>query len=639
MTTEQYVLAAIFEHDYLVRTLGDVAHKNDVALTELVANAWDAGASLVRITIPEAREQALVVEDDGVGLTPEQFHDRWMRLGYDRLAQQGSRVAFPPGRAGNRTAYGRNGIGRHGLLCFNNEYTVVTTSSGRRSQFVVTTQSADQPFVLKSEHIEPGEGNGTRLEVIVQKNLPDPTRILELISARFLHDPQFRIEINGETVPLESHVGLVDSRVIEIDGITLHLHFLDTQVAARTTLYQGIAFWQAGRLVGEPSWSLGKDALIDGRTRFAKRYTGVVKTNDLAPFVNEEWTGFKTDPVIDKVYAAVAVYVQEQFAKVASEHIDETKRLVKEDFRARVEALSPLGRYEVDQAIETIAVSYPTARPETLAIAVDAVIKLESSRSGRELLQKFATMSESDIEGLNLLLTQWTVRDALCVLDEIDKRLSVIEALRKLSTDSHTDELAVLHPLLTAARWVFGPEYESAEFTSNRQLQSVVKTLFRRQLPTAEFLNSKKRPDIVILPDATVSLTGTEGFHPETGLAVVTKVLIIELKKGKSTIGRDERNQATGYVEDLLGCGAAIGNPYVIAFVVGHSVTDKLQPLSTVKGADDIERGQVRIATYSQLIDTAERRLFGLRSKLNERYEGVPGMELASRAKQQDLAI
>jgi len=158
-------------------------------------------------------------------------------------------------------------------------------------------------------------------------------------------------------------------------------------------------------------------------------------------------------------------------------------------------------------------------------------------------------------------------------------------------------------------------------------------------LPTAEFLNSKKRPDIVILPDATVSLTGTEGFHPETGLAVVTKVLIIELKKGKSTIGRDERNQATGYVEDLLGCGAAIGNPYVIAFVVGHSVTDKLQPLSTVKGADDIERGQVRIATYSQLIDTAERRLFGLRSKLNERYEGVPGMELASRAKQQDLAI
>ena len=44
-----------------------------VALTELVANAWDAGAYNVFITIPSDLDKELIVEDDGCGLTPQQF--------------------------------------------------------------------------------------------------------------------------------------------------------------------------------------------------------------------------------------------------------------------------------------------------------------------------------------------------------------------------------------------------------------------------------------------------------------------------------------------------------------------------------------------------------------------------------------
>ncbi len=38
--------------------------------------------------------------------------------------------------------------------------------------------------------------------------------------------------------------------------------------------------------------------------------------------------------------------------------------------------------------------------------------------------------------------------------------------------------------------------------------------------------------------------------------------------------------------------------------------------------------GKIRIATFDQLVDTAEKRLFGLRKKLDARYDDVPGMEL-----------
>jgi histidine kinase/DNA gyrase B/HSP90-like ATPase len=638
MTEQQYGFGSLlFEDDYLVRTLGDVAHKADVALTELVANAWDAGASIVDIIIPDSRDELLIVKDDGTGLTTEQFYSRWMKLGYNRVKHQGRKVHFPQGRNGNRLAYGRNGIGRHGLLCFNNEYTVITSSEGACSNFVITTKNESQPFVLKSQKEEPATDHGTRLEVVVSKNLPDPERILQVISARFLHDPEFRITINGNTVPLEEHVGLINTCDITIDGVKLKLHFLDSRKAARSTIYQGIAFWQAGRLVGEPSWTLGRDAVIDGRTRFAKQYTGVVKTDDLADYVKEDWTGFKNDPLIDKIYSAVSDYVLEQFAEIARTNLDDTKRQLKEEFHESVSSLSVLGQYEVNEAIENIILRHPTARPESTSIAIETVIEIEKTRSGRELIQKLSQMDEEDIEGLNLLLDQWSVKDALCVLDEIDKRISVIEAIRKLSSDKTVDELSVLHPLVTDARWLFGPEYDSPEYTSNRQLQTVAKILFKKQLKTDDFVNHKKRPDIVILPESTISLTGIESFDSDTEMATLTKVLIVELKKGASRLGREERNQAQGYVEDLIGCGAVIGNPYIHAFVVGEKHAEKLQPTCKIQNADEVEQGQVRIATYAQLVDTAERRLFRLRNKLNDRYDGVSGVELVKKATQEIL--
>lgn len=46
---------SLFEENYLTRTLGRIAQDPDVALTELVANAWDAGASLVDLTMPSGK--------------------------------------------------------------------------------------------------------------------------------------------------------------------------------------------------------------------------------------------------------------------------------------------------------------------------------------------------------------------------------------------------------------------------------------------------------------------------------------------------------------------------------------------------------------------------------------------------------
>ncbi|MGA2298950.1 MAG: ATP-binding protein, partial [FCB group bacterium] len=94
--TDLFVQGSFFEEDYLIRTLGSLVNSPEIALTELIANAWDAGATKVNIVIPDNYKKKLTIEDNGSGLTKEQFHNRWMRLGYNRIKHQGKNVLFPP---------------------------------------------------------------------------------------------------------------------------------------------------------------------------------------------------------------------------------------------------------------------------------------------------------------------------------------------------------------------------------------------------------------------------------------------------------------------------------------------------------------------------------------------------------------
>ena len=123
--------AVYFEENYIFRNNKSITSNNDIALTEFVANAWDAGAHNVSITIPYEEHSEIIVEDDGTGMSDDEFRSRWMTLNYDRQKRQGKEVTFPPDTdATKRIAYGRNGIGRHGMLCFADSYTVETWKDG-----------------------------------------------------------------------------------------------------------------------------------------------------------------------------------------------------------------------------------------------------------------------------------------------------------------------------------------------------------------------------------------------------------------------------------------------------------------------------------------------------------------------------
>lgn len=628
---------SLFEEDYLLRTLGRIAHDPDVALTELVANAWDAGASFVDITIPPAKQNALVVADDGHGMTAEQFKNRWMKLAYNRAKHQGPTVEFPPERKDwRRRAYGRNGVGRHGMLCFANRYDVETWREGKAAQFVVSTISQQTPFKIESEITAQRSGHGTRLSVIVDRHLPYPDRIREIISARFLHDPQFVVRVNGQSISLPEHSGLIERAILQItETLRVEAFVVDSTKTASSTLYQGIAFWVNNRLVGTPGWIVGNTAVLDGRARFAKRYAIVVRAEaEWIPAVEEDWARFKPTDTVRTLNEAVCRYALEMFEKLSANFVEESSEDALVRNREQYKELSTLGRIEVASFTQDLVKQHPTINPETLSVAVRAVINLEKSRSGAALLEKLTQLDESDIDGLDRLLGQWTVRDALSVLDEIDRRLAVIVAIEKLCGDPTTDELHTLHPLVTQARWLFGPEFDSHEYASNVTLQTAAKKVFGKKSEAAAFKNARQRADLVIMADATYSVVGTESVDSyDQNLTTIQNVLIIELKKGKAAIGRKEMNQADGYVQDFLYSGVMDGTPMFRAFVVGYEIQPKTSKEQDIKD-EGILRGGVVATTYGQLTRSAHQRLFKLKEKIPTRYDDISGVDLMTKVMQ-----
>lgn len=631
MSTETQ--GSLFEENFLVRSVpAGLTMVSDVALTELVANAWDAGATKVEITIPEKQDDWLVVKDNGAGLSKEEFGTRWMTLGYDRLRHQGRLADRPPNwKGGKRQAFGRNGVGRHGLLCFADEYEVETKKGGTSWTILVRTSSGEHPLeAVYLQEKKTARGTGTRLRARVIRNLPDPARIRRLIAARFIHDPSFTLIVNGEKLDLFAFSNDNHQYPIIIDNKQRGtLHVVDADTRSHRLFHHGVAFWVNCRLVGTPGWQVGDDTLLDGRSREARKYTFVVEADALVEAVQSDWTAFKPTEEVEKFMNEVSRVVRDVLTSLMAVRIDEKKQDAVRGQADRLRELSRTAQADVSLIVEAIAQKRPTMKVDDLEAVVEAAVELESSRSGKRLLQRLIAMPEEDLEALDQLLDEWTVQDARAVLDEIDRRLSTAEAIVKLCADPATDELHTLHPLVTQARWLFGPEYDSPSYASNRRLKKAIETVLGPGIPNENIPRPLVRPDLLVAADATYSAVAAEDFDNGKPLTRLRRVLLIELKKGGSKIGRPEMNQANGYVEDILNSGHLDGPPLIDAFVVGHRVEPGTAKRSVSLNGHTL--GNIEAVSYTHLVDTANARLFRLREQLEDRYRNSVGEDLVAR--------
>lgn len=165
-------------------------------------------ATKVNIDIPVDYHEPLIIEDNGTGMTLEELKHRWLTLGYNRIKHQGTEVLFPEDvKDKKRIAYGHNGIGRHSMFCFNNNYQLETWKNNQCTKCNVIMSNGSSAFKFNDMKITTKSGHGTKLSVFVTQNLPNIDACKHILSARYLYDPEFEIKINGEVVQLDNHKG------------------------------------------------------------------------------------------------------------------------------------------------------------------------------------------------------------------------------------------------------------------------------------------------------------------------------------------------------------------------------------------------------------------------------------------------
>ena len=607
-----------FEEDYIFRNNKSITNNNDIALTELVANAWDAGARNVDITIPLEEHELISIEDDGIGMTDEEFHERWMTLNYNRQKRQGASVLFPDeGENSKRIAYGRNGVGRHGMFCFANSYKIETWKDGVSNIYDIATSHGNSPYKIINHTIDTKDGHGTKISAFVDRHLPDANAMTDILSARFMYDPKFVVKINGKNIDLSQHKGVIyEKEFITKANAKLMMTIVDSEKTAAKSQQHGIAFWVSGRLVGQPSWTWGKITFLDGRLKVAKRYTIIIKTDDLIDYVLPDWSGFSESANMISHYQSIKVEVDEFIKNVMREQLGEIRLETIKESMDDLEELNIAGQRNISSFIEKITEENPVVSQEYLQAAVNALISIEKSKKGEELLAKLGEMSTDQLDKLADILSTWNVDDIATVIGEIDKRIVVIEAIQRIYNNKETDELHTLHPLVLNSKWLFGAQYDSPMFVSNSALTTVVKSLFKDEdYDLSEIDNPRKRPDIVALKKYSLKAVCTDRIDMDAGeIMKPDQILLIEVKRGGFEITDEEVSQTEYYVRQIRKSAVLHSSATIDAYVVGEKLGD-------VDSQKITSSGRIHAVTYGHLVETASAKLFRLRERLQEHYD------------------
>lgn len=607
----------LFEERFLDKHAGPIISDTEVALVELVANCWDAYATEVSITWPDTKAGVVFeIADNGKGLTGEMFERRWRKLDYDRNANEGHVVEPPDDLAGSnpRKAYGRNGRGRHGAFRFSDPYIVRSWRDGIEVTFEVR-RGVTQPFDIKLLRTRDGvPGHGTIITAT------SPTRLMmnaegakQVLGMRFLADPNFRVAIDGSLVTFADLPAL---RLHELDlevpsHGTAHLTVVDAEKSDRTMLQHGIAWRVNNRLVGSPGWvSFDHARILDGRTKEARRFQFIVEADFLEEAVLADWSSFNLkDAAWLATRDAVHLAVHDFISSVTAGRRQDTKASVHQQLSATVRQMPPASRDRWNQFVDQVVDTCPTISASEVEQVAGILANLEISNSKYGLVGRLHQLKPGDLDELHQILIDWNVRTAKLALDEVQSRLRLIEELDTKLRDPKLEEVADLQPLFDRSLWVFGPEFEAIDFTSNKGMTTVIQSLFG-----ATKKGSLLRPDYVVLPDGSVGFYARDHYDAEHEVAGIARLVVAEIKRVGVVIGDDQKNQAWKYVTELIERGLIDERTQTTCFVLGSKV-------SASQASERIDwegRVKIRPMSYDTFIGRASARMLGLRDKLKD---------------------
>lgn len=635
---QQNLFEARYDSRFLDKFLGNMAKDPVIAITELLANTFDAGATEVHISWPvnkELNNPIFKIEDNGTGLTLEEFKNIWSKLNYDRIKNQGDSISIF-GINGDliekRDVFGKNGKGRFSAFCFNDFYDVVSSKDGKTFSARVekSTETDTSPLLItriKNQEFSGNTGVSITTPIKFLDHFIEENDLRKELSARFISRPSFKIYINQKQLSFNDIPSdCIIEKEVEFKEHKIRIRLIDTNKIDTSTKQRGVAWWVKGRLVGGINWSFLKNFdEFDQRKSAAKKMNLIIEADCLHSLnlVLDDWSGFDLQSNVwqefeDLMIPCIKELMQEPIVKSQREKANKVLGAV----RSNSNSLSRLSQARVATFVDDTVSLCPTLSEKDLYNITNILINLEKTSSKYNLLQKLANISLDELDKLNSILEDWGVSMAKIILDEIEGRLKTIAEFEARVNILGVKEVQELQTLFNDGLWMFGANFEAIDFSSNKGMTSVFKNLFG-----IDKKGTKNRPDYVILPEAFSRPKFDNETHEEVG---VDHVIIVDLKTTGLTLGSDEKDQIWKYVKELEIKGAITKTTKVHGFILG----DKIESGENSPRKEWNDNVVITPILYTTLLSRAKNRML----KLSDKVSSAPILKTHLESEKQRLS-
>jgi hypothetical protein len=542
------------------------------ALAELAANAYDADAARVDVKVTANK---LTVRDNGLGMTPKQVQDRYLRLGRDRrVADGGEKTKL------GRPVIGNKGIGKLAGLGIAKTMIVTTVRDGQKTTLRIEREELDRRDSLEQVDLHPkisvakaGEvGTQVSLEALLDDaTAVDTAKLREHLATEMPSVPNFDVYVNGKKatpedipgqyfpisadIPGFGHVGgfykLVKKRSMDVaPGLAVRIRERIVQPRSLFGLNQQThGFFVVTRIVGE-LWPDFIDPLDkrDAVDAFA---------------INTSRTGLNAE---SRKVQALTKFAREYLKTIADG--EESKRKARRkaaalkrhpDLEVRLQRLAPEVYRKLDSSIDrVIEILAKNEKRETVDEIVDIVVRYYESDALKALVESIKGHQDADIKRLAELLSQFGSQRIFDLANLLWFQLAVIQALEDKVREQALE--AEIHRIVASNIWLVREtlQYWFDNKTFSTQLKDALVDEFKWA--------KKQRPDLVCYDNHKV--------HGDSGKA--DQLVVVEFKKPGVEIGYEQVAQVMAYKNVFGASLAGFGADNIEVWILADKFSNKI---------------------------------------------------------------
>ena len=527
-------------------------------LAELIANAYDADAENVTVTLPlsttlgsnqaDSEAEEIRIVDDGIGMTEQEVNDYYLNVGYDRRAKRGDKTK----RLGRRVM-GRKGIGKLAPFGICREVEIKTaggpkTSEGHQiahltldfdemRQTETDLEGNERPYFPKVGDCDglytASPGTTIALRLFNRKQIRSGETLHRQLEARFGitrddwrvvlinskdSDESFELgDLEVETMPNTKIQ--VDDRPLEVNGETLPVTgwMAYSKKPYKDEVMAGVRIYTRGKIVAQTR-DFDISTGFTGEFKLRSYLTGEIQ----AEWLDDGQTDLVRTDRQDIIWSseeggALQEWGQALLKELASKAEKSTKRETWSEFlrisqmENRLAETLPkhadLQKAILDAANVIVRNLSGDALTDTRYIEdiVQLAYAIGPHRNLLESLRKVNQQDGIDINALLKLFETAKIAETYSLGQIAAERVRSIERLEDLISDRDTEERD-LQRLIEGATWLIYPEW--TPIAQNESLNNVRKTYenwykreYGRKIVTTAINNPNLRPDFVLLAE------------------------------------------------------------------------------------------------------------------------------------------